>query len=210
MTRANVNHSHCRSFDMESSPHDLRDVDQTRFSEGDEARILALQDGQQTTLAAADQPTDNNDPTTTTTPRRRRRKTKPTGPAPGSRTVAHLTASQLAQKRAHDRKAQRASRERTKSTIEGLERHIRDLESLDIHQELQRVLAERDLARRECEELRARLDAVASVVRGSGVAHRGPNVRDGIEGDGNGDVGDASLRQSLVVHEQNQGNGSLY
>ena len=41
-----------------------------------------------------------------------------------SRGVANLTPDQLAKKRANDREAQRAIRERTKNTIEQLERKI--------------------------------------------------------------------------------------
>jgi hypothetical protein len=42
-----------------------------------------------------------------------------------SRGVANLTPDQLAKKRANDREAQRAIRERTKNQIENLERRIR-------------------------------------------------------------------------------------
>lgn len=45
--------------------------------------------------------------------------------AGSSRGVANLTPDQLAKKRANDREAQRAIRERTKNTIEQLERKIR-------------------------------------------------------------------------------------
>ena len=91
------------------------------------------------------------------------RKRKASG-APGSRGVANLTPEQLAKKRANDREAQRAIRERTKNTIEALERRIRELEGQQPFQELQRVVAERDRALAECEELRRRLGAVAGIV----------------------------------------------
>lgn len=110
---------------------------------------------------------------------------RPSG-APGSRGVANLSAEQLAKKvitslhmliadqsltsivkRANDREAQRAIRERTRNTIEALERRIRELESQQPFQELQRVVVERDRALAECEELRRRLGAVAGIVGAS-------------------------------------------
>lgn len=93
------------------------------------------------------------------------RKRRPPG-APGSRGVANLTPEQLAKKRANDREAQRAIRERTRHTIESLERRIRELESQQPFQELQRVVQERDRALAECEELKRRLAAVAGIVGG--------------------------------------------
>lgn len=93
------------------------------------------------------------------------RKRRATG-APGSRGVANLTPEQLAKKRANDREAQRAIRERTRNTIESLERRIRELESQQPFQDLQRVVQERDRALAECEELRRRLGAVAGIVAG--------------------------------------------
>ncbi|KAF2215191.1 hypothetical protein CERZMDRAFT_109955 [Cercospora zeae-maydis SCOH1-5] len=90
------------------------------------------------------------------------RKRRATG-APGSRGVANLTPEQLAKKRANDREAQRAIRERTRNTIESLERRIRELESQQPFQDLQRVVQERDRALAECEELRRRLGAVAGI-----------------------------------------------
>ncbi|KAF2171770.1 hypothetical protein M409DRAFT_63363 [Zasmidium cellare ATCC 36951] len=93
------------------------------------------------------------------------RKRRPPG-APGSRGVANLTPEQLAKKRANDREAQRAIRERTRHTIESLEQRIRELESQQPFQELQRVVQERDRALAECEELKRRLAAVAGIVGG--------------------------------------------
>lgn len=94
------------------------------------------------------------------------RKRRATG-APGSRGVANLTPEQLAKKRANDREAQRAIRERTRNTIESLERRIRELESQQPFQDLQRVVQERDRALADCEELRRRLGAVAGIVGGT-------------------------------------------
>lgn len=45
----------------------------------------------------------------------------------GTRSVTTLTAAQLERKRANDREAQRAIRQRTKDHIESLERQVRDL-----------------------------------------------------------------------------------
>ncbi|USW51945.1 hypothetical protein Slin15195_G052640 [Septoria linicola] len=94
------------------------------------------------------------------------RKRRATG-VPGSRGVANLTPEQLAKKRANDREAQRAIRARTRNTIEGLEQRIRELESQQPFQDLQRVVQERDRALAECEELRRRLGAVAGIAGGA-------------------------------------------
>ena len=84
--------------------------------------------------------------------------------APGSRGVANLTPEQLAKKRANDREAQRAIRERTRNTIESLEGRIKELESQQPFQELQRVVQERDRAIGECIELRQKLNNIAQAV----------------------------------------------
>lgn len=81
--------------------------------------------------------------------------------------------------RANDREAQRAIRERTRNTIEGLERRIRELEGQQPFQELQRVVAERDRALAECEELRRRLGAVAGIVGASPQSHTSPGSSQG-------------------------------
>jgi len=112
-------------------------------------------------------PTPNN----TAAPNGRKRKTG----QPGSRGVANLTPEQLAKKRANDREAQRAIRERTKNTIEGLEARIRELESSQPYQELQRALADRDRALQECESLRTRLAAVAGIVGNRDLGQTGLN-----------------------------------
>lgn len=93
------------------------------------------------------------------------RKRKASG-VPGSRGVANLTPDQLAKKRANDREAQRAIRERTKNTIETLERRIKELETGQPFQEIQRLALERDRALAECEQLRNKLAVVQSVVGG--------------------------------------------
>ena len=95
---------------------------------------------------------------------------------PGSRGVANLTPEQLAKKRANDREAQRAIRERTRNTIESLERRIQELESQQPFQELQKVAQERDRALQECEDLRRKLATVASVVGTSQQQQQQPNL----------------------------------
>ncbi|RMZ87074.1 hypothetical protein DV736_g5703, partial [Chaetothyriales sp. CBS 134916] len=83
----------------------------------------------------------------------------------GSRGVASLTPEQLAKKRANDRDAQRAIRERTKQTIEGLERRIRDLESAQPYQELQVVLRQKESIQAENDEIRRRLTNVLAIIQ---------------------------------------------
>jgi hypothetical protein len=122
---------------------------------------------QQPTPSQHHVPTPNN----TAAPNGRKRKAG----QPGSRGVANLTPEQLAKKRANDREAQRAIRERTKNTIEGLEARIRELESQQPYQELQRALADRDRALQECEELRTRLAAVAGIVGNRELGQTGLN-----------------------------------
>lgn len=107
--------------------------------------------------------------TPTPAPSANGRKRKASG-VPGSRGVANLTPEQLAKKRANDREAQRAIRERTRKQIEGLEQRIKELEGQQPFQELQRVVQERDRALAECEELKERLKAVAGIV---GATHPG-------------------------------------
>lgn len=113
---------------------------------------------QATAAAALSQQEDDASPSSTNG-----RKRKATS-QPGSRGVANLTPEQLAKKRANDREAQRAIRERTRNTIEGLANRIKELESQQPFQELQKALAERDAALAECEELKKKLATVASVV----------------------------------------------
>ncbi|KAK0312395.1 hypothetical protein LTR82_013865 [Friedmanniomyces endolithicus] len=113
--------------------------------------------------------------------------------APGSRGVANLTPDQLTKKRANDREAQRAIRERTRNNIAHLETRIRELESQQPFQELQRVLQQRDDAVRECEELRNRLATVASVV-GTATAANGNGGQPGGQ-----QVAGASLNGTFTI-----------
>lgn len=103
---------------------------------------------------------DSNDETTSV-PQSRKRK----APSSSGRGVASLTPEQLAKKRANDREAQRAIRERTKNTIETLERRIQDLTSQQPYQELQEIIRQRDAVQAENEEIRRRLASIMSIVQ---------------------------------------------
>jgi hypothetical protein len=76
-----------------------------------------------------------------------------------------LTPEQLAKKRANDREAQRAIRERTKRTIEGLETKIRELESQQPYQELQAVIRQKNAIQAENEEIRRRLHSIVALIQ---------------------------------------------
>ena len=108
--------------------------------------------------------------------------TNPRGPSKKRRTstsgrgVANLTPEQLNKKRANDREAQRAIRERTKGQIENLERRIQDLTSQQPYQELQHALRQKDLVEAENEDIRKRLQTVLGIVQpmvaGNGIIGR--------------------------------------
>ncbi|POS77780.1 BZIP transcription factor [Diaporthe helianthi] len=85
--------------------------------------------------------------------------------APGSRGVANLTPEQLAKKRANDREAQRAIRERTKMTIENLENRIRELTSQQPYQELQAALRAKEAVEAENADIKRRLASVISMLQ---------------------------------------------
>ena len=82
-----------------------------------------------------------------------------------SRGVANLTPEQLAKKRANDREAQRAIRERTKNQIETLEKTIKELESQQPYQELQHVLYQKKLVEEENAEIKRRLATVLELIQ---------------------------------------------
>ena len=84
--------------------------------------------------------------------------------ATSSRGVANLTPDQLAKKRANDREAQRAIRERTKNQIENLEKKIRDLTSQQPYQELQHVLRQKEQVEAENAEIKKRLESVLCLI----------------------------------------------
>lgn len=83
----------------------------------------------------------------------------------GSRGVANLTPDQLAKKRANDREAQRAIRERTKTQIDGLESKIRELTSQQPYQELQHALHQKELVEAENDEIKHRLNSVLNILQ---------------------------------------------
>ena len=91
----------------------------------------------------------------------RKRRTSTTG----SRGVANLTPDQLAKKRANDREAQRAIRERTKNQIDSLERTIRELRSQQPYQDLQRVIRQKEAVEAENAEIKRRLASVLSILQ---------------------------------------------
>ncbi|ROT40225.1 hypothetical protein SODALDRAFT_338081 [Sodiomyces alkalinus F11] len=84
---------------------------------------------------------------------------------PGSRGVANLTPAQLAKKRANDREAQRAIRERTKHQIEQLERRIQELTSQQPYQDLQVALRAKEAVEAENVEIKRRLASIVSLLQ---------------------------------------------
>lgn len=102
----------------------------------------------------------------------KRRRTSTTG----SRGVANLTPEQLAKKRANDREAQRAIRERTKTQIESLERKIQELTSQQPYQELQHVIRQKELVEAENDDIKKRLASVYSIVQPFGTVHGLPGI----------------------------------
>ncbi|KAG9383338.1 hypothetical protein A1F94_005249 [Pyrenophora tritici-repentis] len=84
---------------------------------------------------------------------------------PNSRGVANLTPEQLARKRANDREAQRAIRERTKNQIDRLNQRIRDLESQQPYNDLQVVLREKEAVLAENADIKKRLESVLSIIQ---------------------------------------------
>lgn len=83
----------------------------------------------------------------------------------GSRGVANLTPDQLAKKRANDRDAQRAIRERTKNQIEGLELKIQQLTSQQPYQDLQRVVRQKEAVEAENADIKRRLNAIVNLIQ---------------------------------------------
>lgn len=101
----------------------------------------------------------------------KRRKTGAATSTATARGVASLTPEQLAKKRANDREAQRAIRERTKAQIETLEKRIQDLTSQQPYQELQAVVRQKDAIQAENDDIRRRLESVLSVIQPIVTAH---------------------------------------
>ncbi|KAF2264858.1 hypothetical protein CC78DRAFT_568084 [Lojkania enalia] len=82
-----------------------------------------------------------------------------------SRGVANLTPEQLARKRANDREAQRAIRERTKNHIDRLNQRIRELESQQPYHDLQVVLREKEAIQAENVDIRKRLESIVAIIQ---------------------------------------------
>ncbi|KAI6255537.1 hypothetical protein MCOR27_006309 [Pyricularia oryzae] len=87
------------------------------------------------------------------------------GAGSGSRGVANLTPEQLAKKRANDREAQRAIRERTRNEIESLKRRIEELTNQKPYQELQAVIKAKEAVEAENAEIKQRLATVIGMLQ---------------------------------------------
>jgi hypothetical protein len=92
-------------------------------------------------------------------------KRRRTAASASSRGVANLTPEQLARKRANDREAQRAIRERTKNQIDRLNSRIRELESQQPYHDLQVVIREKDAIQAENAAIRKCLEGVTSTLQ---------------------------------------------
>jgi hypothetical protein len=110
--------------------------------------------------SATGSPTGSAPPGSPSQPSRKRK-----AASAGSRGVSTLTPEQLAKKRANDREAQRAIRERTKQTIDNLERRIQDLTAQQPYQELQAVIREKDAIQAENVEIRRRLSSIVALIQ---------------------------------------------
>ncbi|KAL4879393.1 hypothetical protein BJY04DRAFT_193857 [Aspergillus karnatakaensis] len=104
---------------------------------------------------------NNNSPSPATTAAGRKRKLNSTS----ARGVANLTPDQLAKKRANDRQAQRAIRERTKSHIDTLEQRVRELSSQKPFLDLQAALKQNEAILAENKELRQGLRAIVDTIQ---------------------------------------------
>lgn len=110
-------------------------------------------------------PEDAQDDTESQAAGSKRRRTGGPLTAASSRGVANLTPEQLARKRANDREAQRAIRERTKNQIDRLNQRIRELESQQPYHDLQIVLREKEAVQAENADIRKRLESVVSIIQ---------------------------------------------
>lgn len=100
-----------------------------------------------------------------------------------SRGVANLTPDQLARKRANDREAQRAIRERTRNQIDTLNGRIKELESAQPYHDLQQALRQRDAAIAENEDIRRRLATVIGILQplvGHNTGLNGEHIKQGL------------------------------
>ncbi|KAI9705852.1 MAG: hypothetical protein M1836_005258 [Candelina mexicana] len=98
-----------------------------------------------------------------------KRKTSTRASRAGTRSVNTLSAAQLERKRANDREAQRAIRQRTKDHIDKLERRIADLSlNYDASEKLSNALQRNEMLESEVVKLRSRLGSAASALGYSG------------------------------------------
>ncbi|KAE8364310.1 hypothetical protein BDV27DRAFT_128614 [Aspergillus caelatus] len=82
-----------------------------------------------------------------------------------ARGVANLTPEQLAKKRANDRQAQRAIRERTKAHIDSLEHRVRELSSQKPFLDLQAALKQNEAIQAENRDIKQGLKAIMDVIQ---------------------------------------------
>ncbi|KAL2265649.1 hypothetical protein VTJ83DRAFT_6749 [Remersonia thermophila] len=83
----------------------------------------------------------------------------------GQRGVANLTPEQLERKRANDREAQRAIRERQRLRTEKLEREIAELKNTQPHRELQRERQQKEAVEAELAEVKRSLAAILAIIQ---------------------------------------------
>lgn len=82
-----------------------------------------------------------------------------------ARGVANLTPQQLERKRANDREAQRAIRERTKQQIDRLNDKIRELESAQPYRDLQAVITQKEAVEAENVDIKRQLAQFINIFR---------------------------------------------
>ena len=85
--------------------------------------------------------------------------------AVGSRGVSNLTPEQLQKKRANDREAQRAIRERTKNHLERLEKTIRELQAQQTYLDLQEAVKHKNVVEAENADLKRRLASIVGLAQ---------------------------------------------
>jgi hypothetical protein len=83
----------------------------------------------------------------------------------GSRGVAHLTPEQLERKRANDREAQRAIRERQRLKTEQYEREIAELKATQPYRELQSVVRQKEAVEAELADVKRRMAAIVGMIQ---------------------------------------------
>ncbi|KAF2762662.1 hypothetical protein EJ05DRAFT_432586 [Pseudovirgaria hyperparasitica] len=99
------------------------------------------------------------------TPSTKRKRASAATTSSSSRGVANLTPEQLQRKRANDREAQRAIRERTKQQIDRLNERIRELESQQPYNDLQVVVRQKEAIHAENDEIKRRLASVIAIIQ---------------------------------------------